>query len=104
LIPTTQFPAVKPEDPKQDAAAKSRDYVRRHWTYREPVREAPAPLERVHTHTLCISGMAFQDAWNIDLQRLKRCCVHVLTPSGKLIPFCTYYLTGSDGRRFQPAN
>jgi uncharacterized radical SAM superfamily Fe-S cluster-containing enzyme len=30
------------------------------------------------------------DAWNFDLERAKRCCVHELTPDGKLIPFCLY--------------
>jgi 7,8-dihydro-6-hydroxymethylpterin dimethyltransferase len=43
--------------------------------------------------------MAFQDAWNIDLERLQRCCVHVATAQGKLIPFCSYYLTDGNGRR-----
>jgi hypothetical protein len=43
--------------------------------------------------------MAFQDAWNIDLERLKRCCVHVITPGKKLVPFCAYYLTSATGQR-----
>jgi 7,8-dihydro-6-hydroxymethylpterin dimethyltransferase len=46
--------------------------------------------------------MAFQDAWNIDLQRLQRCCVHVAMPGKKLVPFCAYYLTDSTGRRLAP--
>jgi uncharacterized radical SAM superfamily Fe-S cluster-containing enzyme len=56
-------------------------------------------FDRIQSHTLCISGMAFQDAWNIDLERLQRCCVHVATAQEKLIPFCSYYLTDSNGRR-----
>jgi 7,8-dihydro-6-hydroxymethylpterin dimethyltransferase len=43
--------------------------------------------------------MAFQDAWNIDLERLQRCCVHVATPQKNLIPFCAYYMTDSKGER-----
>lgn len=43
--------------------------------------------------------MAFQDVWNIDLERLQRCCVHVVTLDKKLVPFCAYYMTGSTGRR-----
>jgi len=43
--------------------------------------------------------MAFQDAWNIDLERLQRCCIHVVTTGLKLIPFCAYYLTSSTGQR-----
>lgn len=30
------------------------------------------------------------DAYNFDLQRVRRCCVHELTPDGRLIPFCLY--------------
>ncbi len=26
-------------------------------------------LQRASTHKICISGMAFQDVWNIDLDR-----------------------------------
>jgi uncharacterized radical SAM superfamily Fe-S cluster-containing enzyme len=47
--------------------------------------------------------MAFQDAWNIDLERLQRCCIHVVTAQQKLIPFCAYYLTDAGGRRFADA-
>ena len=97
LIATTLFDS-RP-DIKEDAAAKSKDYIRRHWTYREPSSAPDDIFERARSHALCISGMAFQDAWNIDLQRLKRCCVHVVTPGKKLIPFCAYYMTDSRGRR-----
>jgi len=99
----------------ENAAARAKDYVRRHWKYREPVKTASVCgsetgcdcralesinlFDRILSHTLCISGMAFQDAWNIDLERLQRCCVHVATPDHKLIPFCAYYLTDSTGRR-----
>ena len=48
--------------------------------------------------TLAISGMAFQDAWTVDLERLKRCHVHVVSPQGNLIPFCAYNLTGTTGK------
>ncbi len=30
------------------------------------------------------------DAYSFDLERVKRCCVHELTPEGKLIPLCLY--------------
>lgn len=48
---------------------------------------------------LCISGMMFQDAWNIDLQRVRRCCVHVVVPDRGLVPFCLWNLTSAEGRR-----
>ncbi|HEX3010757.1 MAG TPA: radical SAM protein [Syntrophomonadaceae bacterium] len=50
-------------------------------------------------YTLSISGMHFQDVWNIDLNRLKGCCVHVATPAGKFVPLCAYYLTSTTGQR-----
>jgi hypothetical protein len=57
-------------------------------------------LERIRTHSFHLSGMAFQDAWNLDLERLKECHLHVLHPDGRLIPFCAYNLTDSTGRSF----
>jgi len=39
-----------------------------------------------------ITAMAFQDAGNIDLERLRRCSLHVFD-DGRLVPFCAYYLT-----------
>ena len=89
--------------------------MRRHWKYKEPGAagcgngcdiESPRGTATTHTsfdraisHSLCISGMAFQDAWNIDLERLQSCCVHVATAQKKLVPFCAYYLTDSRGHR-----
>ncbi|MBV5305521.1 MAG: radical SAM protein [Desulfobulbaceae bacterium] len=55
-------------------------------------------LRRAQTHRFSISGMAFQDAWNLDLERLQGCCIHVISPEGKLIPFCAYNLTSTEGR------
>ncbi len=42
--------------------------------------------------------MAFQDAWTLDLARLKGCCIHVATLDDRLVPFCAYNLTARDGR------
>lgn len=55
-------------------------------------------LERATNHSLSISCMAFQDAWNLDLDRLRECCISVMSPEGKLIPFCAYNLTGATGK------
>ena len=55
-------------------------------------------LSRLKTHMFSISCMAFQDAWNVDLERVRDCCIHVLSPQGKLIPFCMYNLTDVQGR------
>jgi uncharacterized radical SAM superfamily Fe-S cluster-containing enzyme len=41
--------------------------------------------------------MAFMDAWTLDLERARGCCIHVAVPDGRLIPFCLYNLTAADG-------
>lgn len=51
---------------------------------------------------LAISGMVFQDAWDIDLARVRRCCVHSLVPGRGLIPFCLWNLTSESGERLYP--
>jgi uncharacterized radical SAM superfamily Fe-S cluster-containing enzyme len=65
--------------------------------------EAPMDLDifinRARTHTFSISAMAFQDVWTITLDRVRDCCIHVMAPDGRLIPFCLYNLTSADGRR-----
>lgn len=54
-------------------------------------------LRRAASHSLTISAMAFQDCWNLDLERLRGCCIHVAQEDGRLIPFCSYNLTSRDG-------
>jgi hypothetical protein len=55
-------------------------------------------LERVNHYSLAVSGMAFQDAWNLDVERLKDCFIHVVSPDSRIIPFCAYNLTDRQGR------
>lgn len=40
-----------------------------------------------------------QDAWTVDIKRLSKCCVHELREKGKLVPFCLYNLTSSEGKK-----
>jgi 7,8-dihydro-6-hydroxymethylpterin dimethyltransferase len=92
----------------EDGAHRARNFVSEHWS---PVRKTQSAkactglslgewdvlLERARTHMLCVSSMAFQDVWNVDLERLRDCCIHVVARDGKVIPFCAYNLTGSRG-------
>jgi hypothetical protein len=55
-------------------------------------------LKRARTHTLTVSAMAFQDAWTLDLERLRDCCIHVWDPRYGLVPFCAYNVTSAEGR------
>jgi hypothetical protein len=50
---------------------------------------ALSPPVRPATDVMTISVHAFQDPWTLDVQRLKKCCIHVATSDG-LIPFCAY--------------
>ncbi len=60
--------------------------------------ELTAFLLRAKTHSFSVSAMAFQDVWTLDLERLRDCCIHVVSPDGRLIPFCAYNLTSASGR------
>jgi len=37
-----------------------------------------------------VGGMHFQDNFNYDVERVRRCAVHYATPDMKVIPFCAY--------------
>lgn len=55
-------------------------------------------LANLHNNTFAVSGMLFQDAWNIDLERLKRCYILETDSRYGMVPFCAYNLTGKDGK------
>jgi len=104
----------------QNAASKAREFVARQWsapktctpvfqmadhhTTENQKAEKHMDLSSLDLfleeakYTLTISGMAFQDAWTLDLTRLQHCHIHVVSPEGTLIPFCAYNLTAKDGR------
>ncbi len=39
---------------------------------------------------MLISSMHFQDDYNYDIERVKRCAIHYVVPDGRIIPFCAY--------------
>lgn len=47
-------------------------------------------LSDFHFETLFIGTMHFQDLYNLDVERLKYCVIHYITPDLKRIPFCAY--------------
>ncbi len=51
---------------------------------------------------LTIGGMAFQDAWNIDVLRIMRCSVQIIGRGNKMIPLCSKYLTSLSGEKIHP--
>jgi uncharacterized radical SAM superfamily Fe-S cluster-containing enzyme len=54
-------------------------------------------IELAKTRYLTVSIMAFQDAWTIETDRLEECCIHVVTSTGKLIPFCIFNISSTNG-------
>ncbi|MEM2869718.1 MAG: radical SAM protein [Thermoplasmata archaeon] len=47
-------------------------------------------LSKFTWNALMIGGMHFQDAYNYDIERVRRCCIHYVVPDGRIIPFCAY--------------
>lgn len=43
-----------------------------------------------HRKALFLGAMHFQDLYNMDLERAKRCGIHYAIPDVRVIPFCTY--------------
>ncbi|HEY78094.1 MAG TPA: radical SAM protein [Dehalococcoidia bacterium] len=80
----------------------SRRFMSRHWRLDEGCcRDSKSDdfYDRVLNYYLTITGMPFQDVWNLDMDRLRGCCGHVVTPDRRIIPFCAYYLTSTTGER-----
>ena len=81
-------------------AQDNRAYVAKHWR-RAP--DEPQPdlssemdfdtfLYRLRQQSLTLSAMAFQDAMNLNIERLRQCTLHVYR-DGAILPFCSNYLT-----------
>ncbi|MDR3725357.1 MAG: radical SAM protein [Terracidiphilus sp.] len=100
LVKLGAAPAAK----STDSSSRARQAVARQWAFPAPAPDAQdTGTESFDAflaegrRTLSISGMAFQDAWNLDVERLRRCFLHVAASDGKLIPLCAYNLTAADG-------
>ena len=114
-------------------AAKGRraavDYVARNWAAPKALPEAAAGakdfdalLDLCRRGRFTVSAMAFQDCETLDLERVRGCCIHVVTrdvagagtaereaASGgrdyRLVPFCARYCTALDGTPlYRPAH
>lgn len=55
-------------------------------------------LAKAVENTFTVSGMVFQDAWNLDLERLQRCYICEVDSTHGMVPFCAYNLTDLDGK------
>ena len=102
LVAMSRYDQNDEDTERTDFVQKTNKYTVKRWKGQEE-RVMDTPLmrfaERTLTHSFCISGMGFQDVWNIDLGRLHGCCVHIITGKCEVIPFCAFHLTGVDGKR-----
>ncbi len=83
-------------------ARDNREYVARHWRrFPEEAKLAESFSEemdfdtflyRLRHNSLTLSAMAFQDAMNLNIERLHRCSLHVYD-KGSIKPFCAKYLS-----------
>jgi len=85
----------------EDSIERARNYIAKKWTYKfQRIAETVSKdydysswdhlLAKINSHGFSITAMAFQDAWNLDLERLQKCRVQVAVKGNKLIPFCAY--------------
>ena len=63
---------------------------------RPPQVQAPAELGYRNVFRVLI--MAFIDAHSFDLRAVKKSCVHIAQPDGRIIPFDTFNLFYRDDR------
>ena len=85
--------------------ARARRYVADQWSCADEEDDTDDPsfaafdavLKR-RARTLGLSAMVFQDAWTLDLERLRQCYIHVMMPDQKAVPFCAFNLTDREGR------
>jgi 7,8-dihydro-6-hydroxymethylpterin dimethyltransferase len=92
LSPKGKLQALTIRQPRfnnDGAAERVRTVVTKAWS------SGPMP-------TLTVGGMLFQDVWNVDIERLKRCSIHIIGRDQKLTPLCAKYLTAQDGCRLYP--
>ena len=85
-----------------DFVEKTNVYTDKRWRFQSGDKKDGKLMKfvmRTLTHSFCVSGMGFQDVWNIDLGRLHGCCVHIITGKGEVIPFCAFHLTSESGQR-----
>ena len=50
----------------------------------------PVDLKGIEKNIKVIMVQAFMDIFNFDVKKVMKCCVHEITPNGKIIPFCAF--------------
>lgn len=83
-------------------SSEARDFVAGRWgAETKPTADEDGFdrfLREALENTFTVSGMAFQDAGSLDLERLRRCHICEADAERGMVPFCAYNLTARDGR------
>ena len=86
-------------------SSDARDFVSQQWSGKasccdgdSDTASLDAFLQKTVENTFTVSGMVFQDAYNLDLDRLRRCYICEVDTQKGMIPFCAYNLTDVNGK------
>ena len=86
-------------------SSDARDYVSQQWSgkaagcdYDADTSSLDTFLQQTVENTFTVSGMVFQDAYNLDLDRLRRCYICEVDSRRGMVPFCAYNLTDIHGK------
>lgn len=105
LIPVSKKSSCCGMENGREGSLKSVKFVERNWSgikagiYKPKNNSFEELAEKIKKGFFSISAMAFQDVWNLDLDRLKDCCIHVVSREGNLIPFCAYNITSVNQKK-----
>lgn len=92
LSPAVPVPAAPAEGAAQPAGGR---YALRLAMEDSAVADMDVFLQKVRSQSFTLSSMPFQDAMNLDIERLRSCSLHVYS-SGRIVPLCAEYLTPTD--------
>ena len=86
-------------------SSDARDFVSQQWSGKaagcdgdSDTSSLDAFLRQTVENTFTVSGMVFQDAYNLDLARLRRCYICEVDSQRGMVPFCAYNLTDINGK------
>ena len=86
-------------------SSDARDFVSRQWSGKvsccdgdSDTASLDAFLRQTVENTFTVSDMVFQDAYNLDLDRLRRCYICEVDTQRGMVPFCAYNLTDVNGK------
>lgn len=86
--------------PKKNEALRNREFIARRWMRNIGLESNTVPADLTNmeaflsvkkSRAFTVTAMAFQDRYSLDLERLRRCSLHVYD-NGRIVPFCARYI------------